>query len=782
MSVKPLVKLSAEELRELQNPREECSFTKYYPDLNEEDLLPTAFIDDISHSNLINYSPNLSCYKIKLKNVDAERLKNLKLPSFRPLKKSKLNHYLKSPSNVENTLKYKQLGFLNIENEKLNLNSEPYLRPNLKLDSLVRGKTLFSSNDFQVAYNMDEIDLLFLNHINSIYKSKQISMELFEIIITFFELELYKLARILPPTIKDRTTIDIQQYQRAILYGSDDGTGCSSESEQECAVCGDASSDISNSIVFCDGCDIAVHQECYGVSFIPEGPWLCRKCLILRNTKAKCLFCPSTTGAFKQTDGGDWAHVICTIWINELNFANPIYMEPIEGVNHIPKSRWRLTCYICKKKMGACVQCSKSSCFQAFHATCGKRSGLYMKMRRGLNGALKNQNSLVTYCDKHSSIEWNKTHDIKTGIQKTKLYFHDIENGIIKDSDSDLVPVTNNEYQELIDTQSNKFQWRLSPFVFVIPEIILDKLISFLKENQFDQIERKKLNQVAKYYTMKANDLGQQLIKKPDVFNLATLSADDLKKRDLILNKFNIETNSLLEIANQVSQREDENIEEIKTQLNASFKFFQPYQYILYDMISPFIKHVDEDQHYPKYVIKPTINEIIQNVKDGEYTEIDSLLNDIEKFQNWVLKTGKSEFKELKDFFPIWNRLKPRKVKKASELLKNLNNWKINSINKGIEFDENLQMLNDTKSKKSINNEKKPTFVTSGSDTNKNNVMNGNAKVSVQMDSQDQADAFVDADLSIEDNLTVHRKLRRRVKRVPKQSGRIRILRSGKEK
>lgn len=746
MSVGLPNKLSADELRELQNPREECSFTKYYPDLNEEDLLQTSFIDDITHSHLISSSPNLVNYQQKLVNVDSERLRNLKLPSFRPLN-TKTHKNMPLPSSETN---YKQLGFLNIENEKLDLNDQPYMRPDLNIDAMVRGKSLFTSADFQVYYNMDELDSLFLSHINTqSHKSNQISMELFEMIITFFELELYKLARILPPTIKDRTTIDIQQYQRAILYGSDDGTGCSSESEQECAVCGDDSSDNSNSIVFCDGCDIAVHQECYGVSFIPEGPWVCRKCLILRNGKAKCLFCPSTTGAFKQTDGGDWAHVICTIWINELYFANPIYMEPIEGVNQIPKSRWRLTCYICKKKMGACVQCSKTSCFQAYHATCGKRSGLYMKMRRGLDGALKNQNTLVSYCDKHSSIEWNRNHDIKTGIQKTKLYYNDIDNGIIKDSDSDLVPITNSEYQELVDTQSTKFQWRLSPSVFVIPEIILDKLINFLKINKFDPIDRKELNRLAKYYTQKASDIGQQLIKKPDVFNLATLSQEDLVKRDTILKKFNIETNSLLEIGNSVQQRETENTVAIKNQLDSSFKFFQPYQYILLDFISPFINHVDEDQHFPKYVVRPTINEIIHNVKGGRYNELDSLITDIERFQTWIMKIQGDKFIQLKNFFTIWNRLKSRRVKKANDLLNNLDNWK-EAYNKGIEIDENLEIHTETKS----NVRKKSNGVTSGGDS---------ATKTIKKE-------------------TTQRKLRRRVTRVPKQSGRVRILRSGNEK
>ena len=45
-----------------------------------------------------------------------------------------------------------------------------------------------------------------------------------------------------------------------------------------CMVCFDGSSLEGNKIMFCDGCNAAVHQACYGVTEIPEGDFFCDRC------------------------------------------------------------------------------------------------------------------------------------------------------------------------------------------------------------------------------------------------------------------------------------------------------------------------------------------------------------------------------------------------------------------------------------------------------------------------------------------------------------------------
>eukprot|EP01102_Stenamoeba_stenopodia_P006550 TRINITY_DN1805_c0_g1_i4.p1 TRINITY_DN1805_c0_g1~~TRINITY_DN1805_c0_g1_i4.p1 ORF type:complete len:1156 (-),score=329.34 TRINITY_DN1805_c0_g1_i4:124-3591(-) len=178
-----------------------------------------------------------------------------------------------------------------------------------------------------------------------------------------------------------------------------------------CCVCNDDYSDDTNLIVFCDGCNISVHQDCYGIVHIPEGRWLCQKCE--KKARPQCILCPNDGGAYKQTSDGKWAHVSCALWIPETGFAGVNCTGSIVGVNNICKARWKLVCTLCKQKKGACVQCRERTCAAAFHVTCGQQHHLCLTSKEGQTGL-----EFLAYCEKHTPAGYKRSQEKRLKTQK----------------------------------------------------------------------------------------------------------------------------------------------------------------------------------------------------------------------------------------------------------------------------------------------------------------------------------------------------------------------------
>ncbi|PSS11661.1 Histone-lysine N-methyltransferase [Actinidia chinensis var. chinensis] len=168
---------------------------------------------------------------------------------------------------------------------------------------------------------------------------------------------------------------------------------------ERCAVCRWVEDWDYNKIIICNRCQMAVHQECYGVNNVLDfTSWVCRACET-PDVARECCLCPVKGGALKPTDVDSlWVHVTCAWFRPEVAFLDVENMEPAVGLLRIPSNSFVKACVICKQIHGSCTQCCK--CDTYFHAMCASRAGYRMELHcLEKNG--KQITKWVSYCAVH---------------------------------------------------------------------------------------------------------------------------------------------------------------------------------------------------------------------------------------------------------------------------------------------------------------------------------------------------------------------------------------------
>lgn len=412
----------------------------------------------------------------------------------------------------------------------------------------------------RVEYDMDEQDTHWLDTINGQRLSEQvqpIKPAIFEATMTKIEKEWYALEKRIPkPNPKPPQT----QRPRSSSAAAVNGELAVPEEEQDskCAICNDGDCENTNAIVFCDGCDLAVHQECYGVPFIPEGQWLCRKCQLIGRGMPTCIFCPNTDGAFKQTNASRWSHLLCAIWIPEVSIGNTTFMEPVMDVEKVPKQRWRLTCYICRQKMGACIQCGNKNCYIAFHVTCARRARLFLKMKSTHGGpASLDASVLKAFCDKHVPADWRREQDTDNAIIDAMDHYRRTMRGRLwADSQQSALtimpapaqdPFAADSVDELSNpkialkfgvngrnrNQTPKVVWRLPSGAPVIPHTVYNSIKGALQRSAI--AKRKEFAaEMCKYWTLKREARrGAALLKRLQL-QMETFTSMEITRRNFV--------------------------------------------------------------------------------------------------------------------------------------------------------------------------------------------------------------------------------------------------------
>ncbi|KAL7844746.1 hypothetical protein SRHO_G00232850 [Serrasalmus rhombeus] len=236
--------------------------------------------------------------------------------------------------------------------------------------------------DTMSRYDLDDLDVTWLELVNA----------------EFRELALPELDELTMEQVLVELESQCEENMQEAIE-AEEGLGIEYDEDVVCDVCHSPEGEDGNEMVFCDKCNICVHQACYGILKVPQGNWLCRTCAL--GVQPKCLLCPKRGGALKPTRSGTkWVHVSCALWIPEVSIGCPEKMEPITKVSHIPASRWALSCSLCQEHTGTCIQCSMPSCIVAFHVTCAFDHGLEMRTILAENDEVH----FKSYCLEHSSV------------------------------------------------------------------------------------------------------------------------------------------------------------------------------------------------------------------------------------------------------------------------------------------------------------------------------------------------------------------------------------------
>lgn len=277
---------------------------------------------------------------------------------------------------------------------------------------------------------------------------------------------------------------------------------------------------------------------------------------VTNQTLQTCIFCPNTDGAFKQTNSSKWAHLLCAMWIPEISLGNHTFMEPVMEVEKVPKTRWRLTCYICNQRMGACIQCSNKSCYQAFHVTCARRCRLFLKMKnsQGALAVLDGTLPLKAFCDKHCPQDYAEEHGVAQATKEAKRFYKRTMKGRLwADSQASalqLAATHRNARTEhppdesqitgakvsavLADKkkgQPPKNVWKLPSGAPIIPQAVFDLVESALA--RFPIRKRKDfVGEACKYWTLKREARrGAALLKRLQL-QMETFSSMELTRRN----------------------------------------------------------------------------------------------------------------------------------------------------------------------------------------------------------------------------------------------------------
>lgn len=227
-------------------------------------------------------------------------------------------------------------------------------------------------------------------------------------------------------------------------------------------------------------------------------------------------------------------------------------------VEKVPKSRWKLLCYICNQRMGACIQCGDKSCFDAFHVTCARRAGLYLKMKNshGTLSILDGTTVLKAFCHKHGPKDYARENGVVESTREAiQFYKKTMKGRLWADSQASALAMAVTHRHAVTDYQPDESQltgakisltlaeskkkgnqpakpiWKLPSGAPVIPQVVFNIVEKSLQ--RFNIHKRKEYAADAcRYWTLKREARrGAALLKRLQL-QMETFSSMEITRRN----------------------------------------------------------------------------------------------------------------------------------------------------------------------------------------------------------------------------------------------------------
>lgn len=226
-------------------------------------------------------------------------------------------------------------------------------------------------------------------------------------------------------------------------------------------------------------------------------------------------------------------------------------------VEKVPRTRWKLTCYLCNQRMGACIQCGNKACYQAFHVTCARRARLFLKMKNahGTLSVLDGTTILKAFCDKHCPSDYARENDVTRAARDARLFYKRSMRGRIwADSQQSAlaiaathrhaIPESQEENQvtgprisltlgdsKKKDKEPPKHMWKLPSGAPIIPSVVYDSVSNSLQRFTIRK-RREFASDACRYWTLKREARrGAALLKRLQL-QMETFSSMEITRRN----------------------------------------------------------------------------------------------------------------------------------------------------------------------------------------------------------------------------------------------------------